>query len=111
MRSYTADNTVSNTTTVSIRVFTVSTVAFRKTKQPFTGWELIKVCMEAVAETLLDGKEGQQPKGKVQQIALPATSNKESRTVLPRCPDPARLSHSKRLILVLKLDCTFLFSR
>ncbi|MED6262887.1 hypothetical protein ATANTOWER_028539 [Ataeniobius toweri] len=33
-------------------------------------------CMEAVAETFLDGKEGQQLKEKVKQIAMPVTSTR-----------------------------------
>lgn len=44
------------------------------------------------AETLLDGKEGQQLKEKVKQIPMSATNT----TVIPRSTDPAWLCYSKR---------------
>ncbi|MED6258630.1 hypothetical protein ATANTOWER_009944 [Ataeniobius toweri] len=45
-----------------------------KHKKPFTDQEMIEECMEAVADKPLDGKEGQQFKEKIKQIAMSAKS-------------------------------------
>lgn len=45
-----------------------------KHKKPFTDSGMVKECMEALADTLFEGKEGQQLKQKVRQIPLSSTT-------------------------------------
>ncbi|MEQ2163794.1 hypothetical protein GOODEAATRI_034025 [Goodea atripinnis] len=89
---YTAKITVSYSTTASTRVFTANTLDGQ--------------CMDAVAETLLDGKEGQLQE-KVKQIAMPATSTTRGKIYGPSSTVPFKVY----LIFILKLYYTFLFSR
>lgn len=49
-----------------------------KHKKPFNDSKKIKECMAAVAETLLDGKEGKELKEKVKQIPISATSTRRA---------------------------------
>ncbi|MEQ2316351.1 hypothetical protein AMECASPLE_031716 [Ameca splendens] len=76
-----------------------------KHQQPFTDWETITGCLEAVADTRLDGKGGQKHQEKGQQIAQPATSTRRAELFYQDV-----LTHSKHFILMLKLDCTFLLN-